>query len=550
LNPVEAILGPLAGPECRRSASRAWPIWARTAAALPGSMVAAIVVWDWWFGQLTDPAYAPTSSMSIALAIAQGWSVAVALMMAPAALAGSLAGEKERGTLGLLLATEASAAEIVTARVAGKLGPVFLALLAGLPPLALTATLAGFGWATLATLAVVPMAVAVGNGGLAAAASAVSRRGRDALLAVFLLDLLLLLGAGAIAGTPLGDSLPVGLRRAIASINPFDLNPLLRRGELVPAWIAIAAWTSLGVLGIATASLRLRSASLAMADGEAGRKGRRARRRPGIDGERPMRWKELHVERSGALGRAGRWLGGLLVVGLGGGSLVLGGIAAWEMWARPGDPASGDPARSILTQLVGRTGGALAFLIPFAIGLRGATAIASERERETWDALLTSPLTGPEIVGAKLIGVAHALRGPIGAAVLAWVIAMAVNAADLRDVAGWVGWMACAGAFMGAVGVRSSLHATTSARAMSITVGIGLAAHAAVAMLAGLAIVLVVLGTMVFWTWVDPSSAAIPRPPISPPLLWALVSDSLFAAAAVAIAIETRARFDRVAGRA
>ena len=36
----------------------------------------------------------------------------------------------------------------------------------------------------------------------------------------------------------------------------------------------------------------------------------------------------------------------------------------------------------------------IGFLIQWAIGLRAAVAISSERERGTWDALLTSPLEG------------------------------------------------------------------------------------------------------------------------------------------------------------
>ncbi len=45
-----------------------------------------------------------------------------------------------------------------------------------------------------------------------------------------------------------------------------------------------------------------------------------------------MLWKELYIERVGTLGRFGRWLGVLLTVGIGGGSLVLAGIIVWGLF--------------------------------------------------------------------------------------------------------------------------------------------------------------------------------------------------------------------------
>ena len=66
-------------------------------------------------------------------------------------------------------------------------------------------------------------------------------------------------------------------------------------------------------------------------------------------------------------------------------------------------------------------------LIQWAVGLRAAVSISSERERGTWDALLTSPLDGREIVRGKLWGSLYALRGLILAAFLAWALAAAAG---------------------------------------------------------------------------------------------------------------------------
>ena len=115
-------------------------------------------------------------------------------------------------------------------------------------------------------------------------------------------------------------------------------------------------------------------------------------------------------------------------------------------------------------------------LIQWAVGLRAAVAISSERERGTWDALLTSPLEGPEIVRAKLWGSLHALRWLFVAAFVAWTIAALGGAMSWRDYAESVIGTVIVAAFMAAVGVRTSLSAATATRAMAITLGVWLGA--------------------------------------------------------------------------
>ena len=69
----------------------------------------------------------------------------IVVVQAPAVLAGSLAGERERGVLQLLLTTAVSPREIVLGRLLGKLSQVGMILLAGLPLLALLAAWNGYG---------------------------------------------------------------------------------------------------------------------------------------------------------------------------------------------------------------------------------------------------------------------------------------------------------------------------------------------------------------------------------------------------------------------
>ena len=49
-----------------------------------------------------------------------------------------------------------------------------------------------------------------------------------------------------------------------------------------------------------------------------------------------MLWKELFIERVASLGRFGRWLGALLTLVIGGGSLVLAGMMVYSAFFAPG----------------------------------------------------------------------------------------------------------------------------------------------------------------------------------------------------------------------
>src|SRR5262249_16602545 len=144
----------------------------------------------------SDPYYRPYSELRTGLALVEGLLVTVAMVLAPAILAGSLAGGKERGGFGLLLRTRGSAREVVLARVAGQLTPIavgFLAGLAGLPGLIVLAALTGMNADVIAMLIALPAALVLGSGGLSTAVSAISRRGRDSLMTVYLLQLLIFL---------------------------------------------------------------------------------------------------------------------------------------------------------------------------------------------------------------------------------------------------------------------------------------------------------------------------------------------------------------------
>ncbi len=244
------LLGPLVVPECRRAGARGWLILARS---LAGALLALDVVsllYFWWFSVQFGLPLTLSAIVGAALWTGVMVLVTIAVLMVPAVLAGSLAGERERGVLQLLLTTAVSPREIVVGRLIGKLSQVGMVLLAGVPFVALLAAWSGLSFAALLTMVLLLACVAIGEGGLSLLASVVARRGRNALFAVYVAILILYL-------SPLLDrlGLPASVVSWLAVINPFfSMNRFVGFQELTPAVATSAIWFVLGVAGAAVAS--------------------------------------------------------------------------------------------------------------------------------------------------------------------------------------------------------------------------------------------------------------------------------------------------------
>jgi ABC-type Na+ efflux pump permease subunit len=522
-------------------------ILVRTLLGLVLSLIVLFAIWYWWVSGLTDPFFVPDlSELRAALGTVAMILLTIAVAQAPAVLAGSLAGERERGVLQLLLTTAVSPREIVLGRLLGKLSQLGMILLAGLPLLALLVQWNGLGLAHLAAIVLLLATVSLGGGGLGVGASVVSRRGRDALLAVYVLMLILILSP---LFTVLG--LPVAIARWLESINPyFSMNQLIAGVGLPGALATSGIWFMAGLAGLAVAALRLRKSCLA-ATGMVPVSSRK-RRIPPVS-ERPMLWKELYIERVGTLGRFGRWLGVMITISIGLGSLVLAAIIVWSLLVRPEPELSGWASGLLGLMLSGSAAAAMGCVLQWGVGLRAAVSVASERERGTWDSLLLSPLEPGEISRAKLYGSLHALRHMAGAMVLAWTLGVIFEAVSIRSYVTWVAGNAAGCALMAAIGVRASLSLPTATKAMTWTIGLWLAAQALIAFVALSIIALVMMSCIALW------SAAVQYnliPVNSPPWFpmswntgWPLATDLVSLAITLMIVADTALRFDRIAGR-
>jgi ABC-type transport system involved in multi-copper enzyme maturation permease subunit len=546
VNLVTLLFGHLAGTECRRALARGWLIVVRSLLGLLLAAIALFLIWMWWLIVQTNASYVPSYMLRATLAAGAMILLTIVVVQAPAVLAGSLAGDRERGVLQLLLTTVVSPREIVSERLLGKLSQVGMILLAGVPFLVLLGAWNGLDLLQLATLFLLLAAVGAGGGGLAVLASITSRRGRDALLSVYILMI-------ALVASPLLAELglPSQVADGLGSFNPYvSMNRMVWDDETAPALVTSIVWLFMGLAGAILAAWRLRPTCLATGDTV-----KKSRRRAWVVplGERPMLWKELYIERVGTLGRFGRWLGVLFTVLVGGGSLVLTGMIVvdlfwrhqndWSLWATGFFTAwLSDP----LAMFMG-------WLLQWAVGLRAAVSIASERERGTWDALLMSPLDPGEIVQAKLAGSLHALRWMVGAMVLAWTLGTVAGAITPGAYITWIVLNALAATLMAAIGVRCSLSLPTATKSMTWTIALWLAAEALVAFLALSIIAMVCLFFITVWMvevrygFVMMSSP--PWFPMSFSTAWPLATDLVIVLLTVLIVLDTSLRFDRLSGR-
>ncbi len=546
MNLATLLFGHLAGTECRRALARGWLIVVRS---LLGSLLAAIalfLIWVWWLIVQTNASYVPSYMLRTTLAAGAMILLTIVVVQAPAVLAGSLAGDRERGVLQLLLTTVVSPREIVSGRLLGKLSQVGMILLAGVPFLVFLGAWNGLDIWQLATLFLLLASVGLGGGGMAVAASIVSRRGRDALLSVYILMLVLVL-------SPLlaGLGMPAQVADWLGSFNPYvSMSRLVWDDETAPALVTSLVWLTLGMAGATLAALRLRPTCVATGDNV-----KKSRRRVWVAPlrDRPMLWKELYIERVGTLGRFGKWLGVFFTVMIGGGSLVLAGMIVIDLFWRHQNDWSRLATDYFTAWLSDPLAMFMGWLLQWAVGLRAAVSIASERERGSWDALLMSPLEPGEIVRAKLVGSLHALRWMVGALVLAWTLGTVFGAISLGAYIKWIIATALAATLMAAVGVRCSLSLPTATKAMTWTIALWIAAEALVAFLALSIIAMVCLFFITVWmVEVQYGFVMINSPPWFPmgfSTAWPLITDLVMVLLTVLIVLETGLRFDRLAGR-
>lgn len=350
-----------------------------------------------------------------------------AILLTPALVAGAVSGEVQRKTLGDLLTTELGSSGIVIGKLLARLVHVAVLIGAGVPMVVLFGLLGSVDprLVLLSVLATVSTAFLLGA--VAMLGSVVTRSVRAAMNFVFTLTLLWLILPGSVdAMLPRLGTTAAWLHERLAPINawiaptsPFALWIELVRGVLRdPAvlmnrllWMA-GLQLVYGVMLTAVAVLALRPAftmswgrsrARRVRAASARRVRRRGRRRP--CGDDAMIWKELFVARTPQFYQIlGLSVGLLLAALLAWGAAAFAIPAFREVVADGYGPAASNSARAGFHVFLRFVATGVSTVVVLGAASDAAASMTAERERDTWISLVTTPLTGAEIVRAKLLG--------------------------------------------------------------------------------------------------------------------------------------------------
>lgn len=412
-----------------------------------------------------------------------------ALLVTPAIAAGAIASERERRTIEYLFATDLSNSEIVLSKLFGKLLLLGKLMLVALPVLAIFRLLGGIPGNLLiiyfASLASTVTLLTVGS----LCISVWTPRARDAVIRVYLVEALLLflplmLGAllsgfvmGAGGGSGWFVTAVLKLLTALLSINPLWVMGQqlmsVTAGFAVGTgviWRMVAVHLGISVVLAVLAVLAVRRVHLrSISGGEGGKRGMLQWSLPRFKrplGDRPMLWKELFARSAstklGFLGNAAM----LLLL------FITAGIAIYfylEMAWQSATAGWGDPGEQYMSITMTLTV-VLTLAIVLLMGLRAASLVTYEKERDCWLSLITTPLTGSEILVSKALGNLYAFRWLFLPLALVWLLQLTLMPEFLFALPLHTLAIATTGSFATAVGLGYSLKLSTSLKSIGATV--------------------------------------------------------------------------------
>jgi ABC-type Na+ efflux pump permease subunit len=354
------------------------------------------------------------------------------MLLTPAFTAGAITEEKDCKTLEFLLATDLRNREIVLSKLFARLANLALFVMTGLPILSLIQFLGGVDPnLLLASFAATGLTMA-SLAGYGILNSVFSRRSRDAMAATYLgaaAYLILSSASWALLDPGLGLATfpstntwrsPVDLEEAVHAINvgnPFsavnELFDAIGRGkhidDVLPGIFGPYALFH-GLIAICcsmVALLRLRAIAEKHAYAKARKIPWRLRLlvRPRI-GPRPMLWKEIFAEPGIRLNLFAKIVVFLLVVG----SFIPVGILLVKFFDATQSNFGWTQMGRNVNEWIRLVGTIVACLLLLAVAVRASSSISGERDRQTFDALLASPLETSAILFAKWIGSVVSVR--------------------------------------------------------------------------------------------------------------------------------------------
>jgi ABC-type transport system involved in multi-copper enzyme maturation permease subunit len=394
------------------------------------------------------------------------------LVLTPALVAGTIAEEKERKTIEYLFVTDLRNGEIVLGKLVARMLHLVVLIAVGWPVLALLMLLGGIAMENVLAAFAITGSTALAVAALSIWSSVQARRGRDAVMRVFVIGLALLILPPIADGFSWFGWRGWGAVQVVVdelmAANPFVclMRALSQSGT---KWDAVLKLVSdhavLTVPCAALAVLRVRLVYLKQAHRTAAKRGRLSLRvwRPEL-GDSPMLWKELFAERPVVtMGVIGLIAQVLLFIGV-----LIPAVVMFVTRMRAGSPSAFVDELKLYVIGVGTTVACVGLL---SVAVRAASSVTAERQRQTWDVLMSTPIDPWEVVRGKVAGSLYAMRGVMLVLVILWVLGVLGGAVYPLMLPVVAGELAIFGGFAAVVGLLFSLKIKSSLRAMAATVG-------------------------------------------------------------------------------
>jgi ABC-type Na+ efflux pump permease subunit len=183
-----------------------------------------------------------------------------------------------------------------------------------------------------------------------------------------------------------------------------------------------------------------------------------------------MLWKEVYRESNMRLG----WLGGFLMLLFAVLAILPCGIILWWHFYGDGPAFSYQRVGQSMNIYVRMVGTILACLLWLAVGVRAASSIGAERDRQTLESLLSAPLSLVEIIFAKWVGSLASGRWLFALIGVIWSLGLITGGLHpfaLPIVAAALVVYSC---FFASLGMFFAAWCKTTLRAILWTVGISL----------------------------------------------------------------------------
>jgi ABC-type transport system involved in multi-copper enzyme maturation permease subunit len=413
------------------------------------------------------------SSASFCAAFFRAFGViqlAAVLLIGPALAAGTIALERERRTIEYLYTTPLSNLEIIIGKLGGQVLKIVFFVLSGVPVLALAMLMGGIAPQAVLSLAIITLSTVFFVATVSIAVSAWTAKVRGAVVLAYLAFFCLwVLPAPISFLLARSGSVAVWIQPVMEQLRA--TNPVVTFIEVCSggdSWQMLLAMIRnqllAGGMALIPAVLFMRRIHLREA-GKAARK--RGRRRPlfrGEIGDKPMYWKELYSEPGSLrLGMLGCLLLALIFI-------VVCATTICFFFTSLGQP-SAQNGESYCYYATGMS----TFLCCCGLLLliaRAAGSITSERERDCWTSLISTPLEPGEIIKAKILGSIWSLRGLAPLLVVVWLPAILLRPSYILGIAFSLLDLAILAAFAAALGVYCSQTAASTLRATGAALGI------------------------------------------------------------------------------